>query len=217
MSTRNVLTIVIFYGKFLGWAQEKCNVVRHTINFTPVIGHNIQNYYLHHICLAFKNQSQLVRWVLYPAATKIMYIVRNGVSFKTIKKKIGNDQKCSITSDSLSHANFNTLPCKNWLITYQCKIFRFWTSTLQTKWRRNDVWYNQKFVPYSYMANRENFVEKEDYHKLYLKCDTLLLACVFEEFRQISHQTYGMFCAHFFSASNLAGDAFNCNCKNLKA
>ena len=75
----------------------------------------------------------------------------------------------------------------------------------------------KKFVPYPYMANRENFVEKEDYHKLYLKCDTLLLACVFEEFRQISHQTYGMFCALFFSASNLAGDAFNCNCKNLKA
>ena len=48
----------------------------------------------------------------------------------------------------------------------------------------------------------------EDYHNLYLKCDTLLLACVFEEFRQISHQTYGLDCAHHFSASNLAGDAF---------
>ena len=48
----------------------------------------------------------------------------------------------------------------------------------------------------------------EDYHNLYLKCDTLLLPCFFEEFRQISHQTYGLDCAHHFIASNLAGDAF---------
>ena len=47
----------------------------------------------------------------------------------------------------------------------------------------------------------------EDYHSLYLKCDTLLLACVFEEFRQIKHKTYGLECAHHFSASNIAGDA----------
>ena len=54
----------------------------------------------------------------------------------------------------------------------------------------------------------------EDYHNLYLKCDTLLLACVFEEFRQISHQTYGLDCAHYFSASNLAGDVFKRICKD---
>ena len=54
----------------------------------------------------------------------------------------------------------------------------------------------------------------EDYHNLYLKCDTLLLACVFEEFRQVSHQTYGLDCAHHFSASNLAGDAFKLICKD---
>ena len=99
------------------------------------------------------------------------------------------------------------------------------------------------FYPYSYMANREKFAEKEllslqhwsdvfnggkvavteadleharkvfrefkgqkldDYYNLYFEFDTLLLACVFEEFRQISHQIYGMDYAHFFSASNLA-------------
>ena len=39
-------------------------------------------------------------------------------------------------------------------------------------------------------------------------------AClVFEEFGQISHQTYGLDCAHIFSASNLAGDAFKRICK----
>ena len=48
----------------------------------------------------------------------------------------------------------------------------------------------------------------EDYHNLYLKCDTLLLACVFEEFWRLCMNTYGLDCAHHYSASNLAGDAF---------
>ena len=41
----------------------------------------------------------------------------------------------------------------------------------------------------------------------------LELACVFEEFRSISHETYGLGCAYHFSASNLAGDGFKWVCK----
>ena len=41
----------------------------------------------------------------------------------------------------------------------------------------------------------------------------MLLACVFEEFRSISYETYGLDCAHHFTASNLAGDAFKRVCK----
>ena len=44
-----------YSGKFLGWAQAKCNRSRRIINFTPVVVHNIQNYDLHHICLALNN------------------------------------------------------------------------------------------------------------------------------------------------------------------
>ena len=67
--------------------------------------------------------------------------------------------------------------------------------------------------------SRKNFREFkcqnfEDYHNLYLKCDTILLACVFEEFRKISHQKYGLVCLHRFSASNLAGVAFKRICKD---
>ena len=33
-----------FSGQFLGWAHEKCNRARRYVIFTPVVGHNIQNY-----------------------------------------------------------------------------------------------------------------------------------------------------------------------------
>ena len=47
-----------------------------------------------------------------------------------------------------------------------------------------------------------------DFHDLYLLCDTLQLACVFEEFRRMTYSTYGLDSAHYFTCSNLSGDAF---------
>ena len=49
---------------------------------------------------------------------------------------------------------------------------------------------------------------------MYFKSDTLVLACVLEEFRQINHQTYGLDCTHLFSASNLTGGGFKRICKD---
>ena len=45
-----------------------------------------------------------------------------------------------------------------------------------------------------------------DYHDLYLTCDTLLLACVFEAFRDNCYDTYGLGCAEYYGASNLSGN-----------
>ena len=40
-------------GHFLGWAHQLCSTrLRTTCNFTPMIGHNIKKYDIHHICLA---------------------------------------------------------------------------------------------------------------------------------------------------------------------
>ena len=48
--------------------------------------------------------------------------------------------------------------------------------------------------------NQFNCQNLRDYHDLHLSCDTFILACVFEEFRSISYQTYGIDCAHHFTA-----------------
>ena len=46
-----------------------------------------------------------------------------------------------------------------------------------------------------------------DYHNLYLKCDVLLLADVFESFRTVSMTNYDLDPAHFVSAPSLSWDA----------
>ncbi len=46
-----------------------------------------------------------------------------------------------------------------------------------------------------------------DYHDLYLKTDVLLLADVFESFRQVSHANYGLDPCWYYSAPGLSWDA----------
>ena len=47
-----------------------------------------------------------------------------------------------------------------------------------------------------------------EYHDVYLATDVLLLASVFEAFREVCYKTYGLDCACYFTASNLSGVAF---------
>ena len=46
-----------------------------------------------------------------------------------------------------------------------------------------------------------------DYHDLYVQCDTLLLADVFEKFRDTCIEIYGLDAFHFLSAPGLAWHA----------
>ena len=52
-----------------------------------------------------------------------------------------------------------------------------------------------------------------EYHDLYLTSDTLLLACVYEEFREVSFKTYKLDCTNYYTASNLSWDALLRICK----
>ena len=47
----------------------------------------------------------------------------------------------------------------------------------------------------------------KDYHDLHLKCDFLLLADVFEKFRNNSLKNDGLCGSHYFSAPGLSWDA----------
>ena len=47
----------------------------------------------------------------------------------------------------------------------------------------------------------------KDYHDLYLKCDVLLLADVFEKFKHGSLNNHGLCPSHYFSARALTWEA----------
>ena len=47
-----------------------------------------------------------------------------------------------------------------------------------------------------------------DYHDHYLTTDVLFLASVFDAFRSVCYETYGVDCAHNYTASILSSDLF---------
>ena len=55
----------------------------------------------------------------------------------------------------------------------------------------------------------------KDYHDLYLKCDVLLLADIFEKFRNNSSKNYGLWPSHYLSTRALSWDAM-LNIKKVK-
>ena len=55
--------------------------------------------------------------------------------------------------------------------------------------------------------NKFEMKTTKDYHDLYLKCDVLVLADVFEKFRNNSLKNYGLCPSHYLSAPALSWDA----------
>ena len=47
----------------------------------------------------------------------------------------------------------------------------------------------------------------DEYHDLYLKSDVLLLADVFESFRKVCKQYYGLDCTYYLTARGLSWDS----------
>ena len=72
--------------------------------------------------------------------------------------------------------------------------------------------YSEDITDEDYMHYQKVFKELElknlgDYHDLYVQCDTLLLADVFENFRNKCIEIYELDPAHFLSAPGLAWQA----------
>ena len=82
-----------YSGKFLGWAHEKCNRARRNIKFIPVVGHNIQNYDLHHICLALNNCEPTTTISIIPATDEKYISMTFGVLIDTFVNKKGTTVK----------------------------------------------------------------------------------------------------------------------------
>ena len=242
-----------YSGKFLGFAHPECNLKRKTVNFIPVMAHNLSNYDLHHVCLYIHKFKPGCKTEVIPSTDEKYITLTVGVPVRTYQDKNG------ITKTIFEYLRF-------------IDSYRFMASSLeklagflpQEKFKILDrcfsdysaedrsLIHQKGYYPYYYFDNFDKFLETKlpprdqwkdslrngaimvtqeewkhadnvfqtfgclnlgDYHDLYLKTDTLLLACVFEEFRSLCYKTYGLDSAHYFICSHLSGDAFLKHCK----
>ena len=147
-------------GQFLGWAHEKCNRARRNVNFTPVVGHNIQNYDLHHICLALQSCEPTTTVSVIPSTDEKYISMNFGVLVETITLDDGKVIKkyenlrfidsFKIMNSSLERL-VDILPRDRFGIL--ASVFPNLSST-ELKLLQQKGYY-----PYSYVSGREKFSE----------------------------------------------------------
>ena len=150
-----------YSGQFLGWAHEKCNRARRNVNFTPVVGHNIQNYDLHHICLALQSCEPTTTVSVIPSTDEKYISVNFGVLVETITLDDGKvikkyENLRFIDSFKMMNSSLeklvDILPRDRFGIL--ASVFPNLSST-ELKLLQQKGYY-----PYSYVSGREKFSEK---------------------------------------------------------
>ena len=79
-----------FSGKLLGYAHNECNLKRRTLNYTPVIAHNMMNYdlhNLHHIVKTLDSTSENVKIEVIPTNDEKFIALNYGVYIERRKRK----------------------------------------------------------------------------------------------------------------------------------
>ena len=150
-----------YSGQFLGWAHEKCNRARRNVNFTPVVSHNIQNYDLHHICLALQSCEPTTTVSVIPSTDEKYISMNFGVLVETITLDDGKvikkyENLRFIDSFKMMNSSLeklvDILPRDRFGIL--ASVFPNLSSTelklLQQK----------RYYPYSYVSGREKFSQK---------------------------------------------------------
>lgn len=216
-------------GEYIGPACNACNKKRKNEKFVPVIFHNLKNYDSHlFICELAKQFKKIditpnnmekymmikvdnIRFIdsFQFMSTSLEVLVENLYKsndlnkFKNMKNhfnKLNDEQlKMLIRKGVYPYEWFDSFdkfnqPC-DW------KIKDFFSSL------RNETISEEDYKHYKKVCEMFNIKNCGEYHDLYLYTDVLLLADIWENFRQISHINYGIDPSYYITAPSMAWDA----------
>ena len=150
-----------YSGEFLGWAHNTCNLKRRSLNFTPVVAHNLSNYDLHHICQAIQYCSSSKLQVIPQTDEKyICLIIRVKVGeYKNQKGEVIELFKNMRFLDSFRFMGMSLEKLVSFLPTDGFKII---DNHFEDKFAKKQIklLHQKSFYPYSYFDNFERFSEK---------------------------------------------------------
>jgi len=216
-------------GEYRGAAHNKCNV---NYNYKdvkiPVIVHNLKGYDSHLIIMGLKNQFDKIDCI--PTKTeKYLSITLNKLCFidsfsflsTSVEKLVDNLRKDGLQHFKQTKAHFKDIDDDAMKMITTKGVYPY-------DWADDFNKFNVKSLPtkedFFSTLNNEEIKDKDyqhalqvwdkfkcktfgDYHDLYLKTDVLLLADVFESFRDIAMTHYKLDPTHYFSLPGFAWDA----------
>ena len=226
-----------YTGMYRGAAHNSCNLKYKIPSFIPIVFHNLSKYDAHLFinelgrtfnredigCIAENKEKYISFYV------KIK--VQLGKSCKNVKLRFIDSLRFMQSSLDRLSSNLTDKQCKNLAMYYSGKdVFSLmrkkgvYPYEYMNSWKRfRDVELPTKEKFYS-MLNMKNVNDLDyehardvwktmkvkdmgEYHDIYLKTDVLLLADVFENFRDICVRHYRLDPAHFYTAPGLAWNA----------
>ncbi|KAL9980669.1 hypothetical protein ACROYT_G009282 [Oculina patagonica] len=189
-------------GKYRGAAHNACNLkmrIKPNTDQIPVVFHNLRGYDAHHLMQAMSKLSQ--------ATQKEVKCVANNME-KYITFSLGGLRFI----DSLNFLQGSLDSLGIYPYEYMDSWERFSETSLPVKEKFYSKLNDENITDYQY--KHANNVWKTfkcenlgDYHDLYVQTDVALLADVFENFRNICLEQYGLDPANYYTSPGLSWDA----------
>lgn len=221
-----------FTGKYRGPAHNKCNLNNEICKFIPVIFHNLSGYDCHlfinelssvcgHIKLIPKNKERYISFSKYVSLdSQTTFQLKFIDSFNFLSSSLNNLAKTLkvsdfnhlrsffIDKDLLSLCLRKGVYCYDYIDSWdkyeETQLpdrFHFYSKLTSENVSEDD--YNHAFTVWE----KFGISNLGEYTDLYLKCDVLLLCDVFEKFRSMSLNHYGLDPCHYVSSPSLSWDA----------
>jgi hypothetical protein len=204
-------------GLYRGPAHNTCNLAYCQKGRIPVIFHNLRGYDSHLIMQEIGRVSENITAI--PNMDRFVFIDSLqflNASLEAVVSSLGKD-KAKFKNLYAGFPEYTEqqieLLCKKGVYPYDyMNSWESFNSKLPTQEQFFSKLYNTKISDAEY-AHAKNVwdtfecFDMQEYHDLYLKTDVLLLADVFENFRDTCLENYGLDPCHYFTAPSLSWDA----------
>ena len=210
-------------GKYRGAAHHNCNLklrINPKTDQIPVVFHNLRGYDAHHLMQAMANLQKEVKCVA-NNMEKYITISVDGLRFINSLNFLQGSLDSLVKATPKEAIKITSTISNGSDLLYKKRIYPYEYMDSFEKFSETSLPKKESF--YSKL-NDEHITEDEyahaktvwetfecktlgDYHDLYVKTDVALLADVFENFRKLCLQQYGLDPAHYFTSPGLSWDA----------
>ena len=211
-------------GKYRGAARNECNFKLKLNPNTmpiPVFFHNLKGYDGHLLMQAKARVRGEIKCIPTNTEKYISYTLGNlrfvdSVNFllSSLDKLVKGSDKFPIMQRRFPEENWQRLLLKKGIYPYEYmdSFERFHETQLPEKEKFYSSLSGKGITDEEYEHAKQVWAalgcrNLGDYHDLYVETDTLLLADVFENFRKVCQERYGLDPAHYYSAPGLSWDA----------
>jgi len=211
-------------GKYCGAAQNECNFKLKLNAKTmpiPVIFHNLKGYDGHLLMQAMARVQGEIKCI--PTSTEkymsfslgnLRFIDSMNLMQSSLDKLVKGSKEFPIMEKRVAEENKLKLLLKKGIFPYEHMdaFERFHETQLPEKEKFYSSLSGKGITDKEYARAQEVWATfgcqtMGDYHDLYVATDVVLLADVFENFRKVCQEKYGLDPAHYYSAPGLSWDA----------